>query len=338
MYERRIRVFYPLEAGRLVLRTANDWQRDLEPVVAVPAEGRFEFEVASEHGFLELKPCLRDGRRFDWCEGPNKLAILTAKGPRDVYPYFGRGARSSISRRRPFVSRHLGRTLEYRVYLPPSYRENTLKRYPVLYMHDGRNLFFPEEAFLGREWQIDETLDRLDRMNLIDQVLVVGLHTARRMDDYTRPGYETFGRALVEELKPSIDGAFRTLPGPRTTSVLGSSLGGVVSFYLAWQWPDVFGNAACLSSTFGFKDDLLERVRGEDGSRHLGQRFYLDSGWPRDNYEATLAMAHALKDAGLVFGRHFLHFAFPLAGHHEDAWAARSHLPIQLFAGRLAIR
>ncbi len=338
MFQRRLRIFYPLESGAMVLRTASDWQRDLEPIATSPEEGRYDFDVAAEHSSLELKPCIRDGDRFLWSQGTNKLVILTASGPRDIYPYFNHGGRSRISRRRPFFAQVLGRSLEFRVYLPPGYGENNLKRFPVIYMHDGRNLFFPEEAFLGREWQIDETLDRLDTMNIIDQVIVVGLHTTDRRQDYTQPGYELLGRALVEEIKPTIDTEYRTLPEPRWTSVMGSSLGGVVSFYLAWQWPQVFGNAACLSSSFGYRDDLIHRVRQEGSAGHEHQRFYLDSGWPRDNYEATLGMAHAMKEAGFEFGRQFLHFAFPLAQHHEAAWAARSHLPIQLFSGRLAIR
>ncbi len=338
MFRRRLRVFYPLRSGAIVLRTANNWQRDLEPVAVAPEAGCYDFDVTGAHSSLELKPCIRDGGRLLWSEGPNKLVILSTSQPRDIYPYFNRAGRSRITPRRSFYAQTLGRNLETRIYLPPGYDENTLKRFPVIYMHDGRNLFFPEEAYLGREWQIDETLDRLDTMNIIDQVIVVGLHTTSRMQDYTQPGYEPFGRALVEEIKPVIDSEFRTLSEARWTAVLGSSLGGVASFYLAWQWPHVFGNAACLSSSFGFRDDLIHRVRSESLSTHESQRFYLDSGWPRDNFQATLGMAHALKEAGFEFGRQFLHFAFPLAQHHEAAWAARSHLPIQLFSGKLAIR
>ncbi|HBP18221.1 MAG TPA: hypothetical protein DEA08_10565, partial [Planctomycetes bacterium] len=133
------------------------------------------------------------------------------------------------------------------------YEENRSKRYPVLYMHDGRNLFFPDEAFLGHEWKIDDHLDRLDAMSLIDRTIVVGIHAGEsRNDDYTQPGYERYGEAVVDELKAQIDDEYRTLSGPRTTGVMGSSLGGVVSFYLAWQYPQVFGNVACLSSTFSW--------------------------------------------------------------------------------------
>ena len=77
-----------------------------------------------------------------------------------------------------------------------------------------------------------------------------------------------------------MDETYRTLPGPRHTAVMGSSLGVVVSLFLAWQWPEVFGNAACLSSTFGYRDDLHERIETEP-KRPI--KIYLDSGWPRNN-------------------------------------------------------
>jgi pimeloyl-ACP methyl ester carboxylesterase len=92
---------------------------------------------------------------------------------------------------------------------------------------------------------------------------VVGIHPNEREREYTQPGYEDYGRFLVETLKPMIDGKYRTLRGPENTAAMGSSLGGVVSFYLGWQWPKVFGKVACLSSTFTFRDDLIERVAAE---------------------------------------------------------------------------
>src|SRR5438093_10655138 len=163
----------------------------------------------------------------------------------------------------------------YRVFLPGGYTENTLERYPVLYMHDGQNLFFKEEAFLGNSWRTDEVLRMLDRMNAIEEVVVVGIYSSERMSEYTLPGYEDYGRFLVETLKPLIDAKYRTLAGPTDTAVMGASLGGVASFSLGWQWPDVFGKVACLSSTFTFRDDLLERISLE-AKRKI--RIYLDSG------------------------------------------------------------
>jgi predicted alpha/beta superfamily hydrolase len=225
-----------------------------------------------------------------------------------------------------------GTAHRFRVFLPPGYYENTLKKYPVLYMHDGRNLFFKEEAFLGKSWRADEVLGMLDKMNAIEEVIVVGIYPNDREAEYTWPGYEHYGRFLVERLKPLIDANYRSLSGPANTAVMGSSLGGVVSLYLGWQWPDVFGKVACLSSTFTFRDNLLERVQIET-KRNI--RIYLDSGWPNDNYEATRSMRDRLIWKGYRPGSELFYLAFPEARHDENAWAARSPIPLQFLFGRL---
>ena len=228
-------------------------------------------------------------------------------------------------------SKVLGLKQLLRAYLPPGYRQNPLRRFPVCYMQDGKNLFFPEDAFLGREWQVDEALTLLDGMNAVDRVVVVGIHSDDRMRDYTKPGYEAYARSVVEDIKPVVDRSFRVFDSPRETGVFGSSLGGVVSFYMAWQYPHVFGYAACMSSTFSHRDDLIERVLSEPKSP---AKFYLDSGWPGDNYEVTQAMAMAFHQRGYKVREDFLHLAFPLEEHDERAWGRRLHLPLQLALGR----
>lgn len=336
-----VRAHYPLRRGRIVLRTEQDWDLDLEPdrvreLSSRPGCVRSDFLVRHDRPYLFVKPCLVDEEGgVHWAAGANKLVIL-AEQPQDLYPHFFSGDRGAISEVHHLGSQILQRELPYRVYLPAGYEENRSKRYPVLYMHDGRNLFFPDEAFLGREWKIDDHLDRLDAMSLIDRTIVVGIHAGeRRNDDYTQPGYERYGEALVDELKAQIDDEYRTLSGPRCTGVMGSSLGGVVSFYLAWHYPQVFGNVACLSSTFSWRDDLIERVRREPSEPRRGLRIYLDSGWPNDNYEVTLSLANALVERGFLVGRDLIHFAFPHHRHSEGAWASRVHLPLQLFSGKL---
>ncbi len=224
-------------------------------------------------------------------------AVSSQREPRAVYPYFKADNRCSACDLRELASPH-GR-YDYRIFYPPGYDENVLKRYPVIYMQDGQNLFFPGEAFQGHHWRIAETLSLLDSMNLVDKVIVVGVYPNAREENYTRPGYEFYGRFLAEALKPEIDRCFRTLPGPATTAIMGSSLGGVVSFYLAWQYPELFGMAACLSSTFGWRDNLKERVSDEP-RRHL--RLYIDSGWPRDNYESNRDMRALLVRRGFREG------------------------------------
>ena len=88
-------------------------------------------------------------------------------------------------------------------------------------MHDGHNLFFKEEAFVGNTWRTDEVLNMLDKMNAIEEVIAVGIHPHDRMNEYTMPGYEDYGRFLVERLKPLIDGKYRTLTGPTNTAAMG---------------------------------------------------------------------------------------------------------------------
>lgn len=328
-FRRTLRVVYPLRDGRIVLRTSRDWERDIEPDAPTEGGHTFTFTVESDKPFLYVKPCLRVGDVMHLPPGMNKLLLMTEPDTRPIYPHFLSPPGGHFAPAIEFDSTRLGRRHRIRVYLPPGYEENTLKRYPVLYMQDGQNLFFPEEAF-AEEWQVDRTVSLLDSMNAVDEFVVVGVHSHDRMAEYTKPGYETYGQSLAGEVKPRIDQEFRTLPGPEKTGVIGSSLGGVVSFFLAWEWPDVFGRAACLSSTFGHSDDLLQRVLSED---KRDARFYLDSGWPEDNYEVTASMAMALASRGWVYGRDFLHFAFPLAEHDERSWGLRLHLPLQLFEG-----
>src|SRR5258708_13675354 len=99
---------------------------------------------------------------------------------------------------------------------------------------------------------IEETLRLLDSMSLVRKAIVVGVYPEDRMADYTRPGYEDYGRYLVEEVKPWVDAHHRTLPGPADTVVMGSSLGRVVSLFLPWQWPPLFANPPCLPSTSAY--------------------------------------------------------------------------------------
>jgi predicted alpha/beta superfamily hydrolase len=337
-FRRTLRVVYPLGSGRIVLRTADDWAADIEAKRVADDRQSWEFDLASESSALEYKPCLIDKNGFSWAIGANRLALLGGSGVQSVYPYFDERATAQITPTLVYDSSILGRELSLRVYLPAGRADNTLKRYPVLYMHDGRNAFFPEEAFLHQEWQVDETLERLTAMSVIDELIVVALYTPYRMEDYVSPGYERFSRAIVEELKPTVDANFPTLTGTADTAVLGSSLGGVAAFHLAWTYPEVFGQAACMSSTFWYENDLIERARSEALGPRKGLRLYLDSGWPNDNYEVTLSMVNTLIDRGFAPGVGVHHFAFPEGRHDESSWGARLHLPVQLFFGRFTRR
>lgn len=318
----------------MALRHDGDWNRDVFPVEHSDDEGWSRFEVSFDAPFRYFKPVLHTGRGMRWSVGDNYLLLAHGPATRTVHPYFDVDAHCTLCERREAAAED-GARFHYRVFTPPGYDENHLERYPVLYMHDAQNLFFPEESFLGDTWQVEQTLADLDAMNALCRVLVVGVYPNDRMADYTLPGYSRYGRFLARTLKQEVDREFRTLPEARHTAVLGSSLGGVVSFYLGWEFSDVFGMAGCMSSTFGYRDDLFDRVRSEV---RPAVRLYLDSGWPRDNYEVTRSLRALLVSRGFQEGEDLLYFAFPQAAHHERAWARRVHLPFQFFFGGRALR
>ena len=147
------------------------------------------------------------------------------------------------------------------IYLPKDYETSTQK-YPVIYMHDAQNLFDSKTSFVG-EWNVDETLDSLQA-----KVIVVGIEhgNEKRLDELTPYKNEKHGGGnadayldfLVKTLKPEIDRKYRTKSGKRDTTIMGSSLGGLVSFYAVLKYPKVFGKAGIFSPSFWFTNDIYE--------------------------------------------------------------------------------
>jgi predicted alpha/beta superfamily hydrolase len=332
--KRTLRVAYPAGKGKMVLRTQNDWDKDVEPI-SVSTDGNIStFELSVDQPFLYFKPCLVTGDgEYHWSVGANKLLLMEEKDQRILYPFFFGSEKGRYSNLIEFPSKILNRLHHLRVYLPPGYDENTLATYAVAFMQDGQNLFFPEEAFLGQTWEIDETSQTLRAMSAVDDFVIIGIRPGDRMEEYTKPGYEKYARSLAEEIVPLAESKLRIGTDRRFRSVWGSSLGGVVSFYTVWQYPQIFGVAVCMSSTFSHKDDLIERVMKEPAP---DVAFYLDSGWPEDNYEVTMAMAMALVSRGWKYGFNLFHLCFPHAVHDESSWGMRIHLPMQFINGTVA--
>jgi predicted alpha/beta superfamily hydrolase len=330
---RTLRVSYPAGSGRLVLRTELDWDKDVEPMAVSDDGNTSTFQLEADQPYLYFKPCLIQNGSRTWAVGPNNLLLMGEKDDRVSYPFFLSPEQGHFSALMEFPSKILDRAHRLRVYLPPGYNENTLAKYPVVYMQDGQNLFFPEEAFMGSDWAVDDTSQTLRAMRAVDDMIIVGVYSGDRMKEYTRPGYEDYARSLVEEIIPEERRRLRVTDNRRFRSVWGSSLGGVVSFYSVWQHADVFGAAVCMSSTFSHRDNLIERVLSEP-RRSVG--FYLDSGWPGDNYEVTIAMSTALIARGWRYGHDLMHFCFPHASHNENAWGIRLHLPMQFINGAVA--
>ncbi|HET7234691.1 MAG TPA: alpha/beta hydrolase-fold protein [Longimicrobium sp.] len=155
----------------------------------------------------------------------------------------------------------LHRTRRVWVYLPPDYASSS-KRYPVLYMHDGQNVFDDSTSGFG-EWGVDETLDSLYAAGDPGIIVVAVDHGgAKRLDEYSpfiNPRHgggegDAYVDFLARTLKPFIDRRYRTRPGRLSTGVAGSSMGGLISLYAALKYPDVFGRAGIFSPALWFSD------------------------------------------------------------------------------------
>ncbi|WP_417703668.1 alpha/beta hydrolase [Rheinheimera aquimaris] len=161
----------------------------------------------------------------------------------------------------------LNRDRQIRLYLPPHYQHST-KHYPVLYMHDGQNIFDDATAYAG-EWGVDETLNLLSEQGWLDLIVVAIDNDGRhRMTEYSGWDNPRFGRAEGYEytdfvrnvVKPYIDSHYRTLPEPAFTGIMGSSMGGLISHYAVFNQPDTFGRAGIFSPSYWYAEQVFEQT------------------------------------------------------------------------------
>jgi enterochelin esterase-like enzyme len=249
-------------------------------------------------------------------------------------------------------SAHLKQPRHVVIWLPPGYDDAPGQHHAVLYMQDGQNLFDPRIASTGVDWGVDEAIVRGMNEGRIPPTLVVGVWSTRlRGREYSPwdlgPAYARF---LTEELMPRVDGAFRTRTGAEDTAVMGSSMGGLISFFLCWQYPQQFGLGGCLSTHFPYSAATLARFRGqpvdprsdrntplideaiaEGATFPRSVRIYMDHGTlgHDSGYEAvTRRVGDWLTAQGLARGRDFMVKKFPGADHNETAWRSRLDEPL----------
>ncbi|RLD37440.1 MAG: histidine kinase, partial [Bacteroidetes bacterium] len=214
------------------------------------------------------------------------------------------------------------------VLLPNDYESNTEKQYPVLYMHDGQNLFDPTTSSFGVDWQIDETLDSLSKLGTVEIPIVVGIYnTNERTADYTiGKQSQDYMRFVVETVKPFIDKKYCTLTDAKNTAVGGSSYGGLISFKMAWEYPHIFSKAFCLSPAFKVQNiDYVQNVLDYKGERK-NLTFYIDNGGI--GLEEQLQpgiddMLEALEVRGYKKDKDFFYITDKKARHFESDWAKR---------------
>jgi predicted alpha/beta superfamily hydrolase len=244
-----------------------------------------------------------------------------------------------------FHSQFLPDDRDVTVYLPPGYdeadgdgyEEAAPLRYPVLFLHDGQNLFDPRTSFVpGRTWQVAETADAMIESGQVEPLIIVGVANTgeRRLAEYTPTrdwkmgGGEAdkYGKLLIQELLPFIASRYRLLSGPENIGLGGSSLGGLVSLYLGLGHADVFGRLAVMSPSVWWNHKSILGYVNEAASQIAHRpRIWLDVG---DSEGRRTAQDAELLDRRLLANGwragNDLHYEHVPGGTHDEAsWAQR---------------
>jgi predicted alpha/beta superfamily hydrolase len=250
-------------------------------------------------------------------------------------------------RLRGLKSPQLGNKRDLVVYLPPSY-DKSERRYPVLYMHDGQNIFDAATSYVG-EWQVDETMEALSNEGL--EAIVVGIPNAgvERLNEYSpfRDKEHGGGKGdlylefLTQTVKPLIDEEFRTLPRREHTGLMGSSMGGLISLYGYYRCPEVFGFAGVVSPAFWFGNSAIFDFVVQ--APQLPGKIYMDVGFR----EVTLSevssrrylghvrkMNRLLRAKGWTPRQDYLYVEDPKGVHNEADWARRLPEAMRFLLGK----
>jgi predicted alpha/beta superfamily hydrolase len=236
---------------------------------------------------------------------------------------------------RDFHSKFLPKDRNVFVWLPPDYNSETSRRYPVLYMHDGASVFFT--------WRIDEIAKPLVVSRQIEPLIIVMVSNGGtqddRFDEYTptrSAGFssggkaDSYGRMLVEELKPFIDSEYRTLTDAANTGLGGTSLGGLVSLYLGLKHPTVFGRLAVMSPSVWWDNKLIVRQVKKLDSKP-GMRIWLDIGTAEGapSISDVKELRDVLVKKGWKLDSDLMYFEAKGAEHNEESFARRAGLMLK---------
>ena len=245
------------------------------------------------------------------------------------------------------------------IWLPPSYAEGEA-RYPVVYVHDGQNLYDPAlSKYSQTDWGFDEAMDELVRTGRAREAIIVGVASLEdeRFENYmpqkamtpevrerVRSNFAINGwplgevnsdaylRFLVEELKPHIDANYRTLPGRADTSMIGASMGGLITTYALVEYPDVFGQGAGVSSHFPLAGGALVDYFSDRIPAPSRTRVYYDYGTETldaDYEEYQTRLDAQFREAGFVDGETFVSRKFEGHSHSETDWRTRVDQPLE---------
>ncbi|MCB2218865.1 MAG: hypothetical protein KQI35_00615 [Bacteroidetes bacterium] len=255
------------------------------------------------------------------------------------------------------------------IWLPPGYYLDPEKRYPVLYMHDGQNLFDTATAYGGNEWGVDEWIKKLSAEKKIPEVIVVGIwNTQQRFREYNPqkpfnnlpdslqqmlikeyggpPLSDAYLQFIVRELKPIIDSTYQTLPDRQHTAIMGSSMGGLISAYALVEYSEVFSRAGCLSTHWPVtlqRDDSLIAMSMVDYIAlkiPVGDNFkiYFDHGTETlDRWYGPYQkrMDALLLNKDLTPGKEWISHVYEGHEHNEIYWNERLVIPLGFLLGDL---
>ncbi len=238
----------------------------------------------------------------------------------------------------PLVIPGLNRERTIRLYLPPGYATST-KRYPVLYMHDGQNLFDVATSYAG-EWGVDETLDALAKTTGLE-IIVVGIDNGgeKRMNELNAWDNTRFGKGegeqymdfIVKVVKPKIDAAYRTLPQREATGIMGSSMGGLISQYAVLKYPQVFSKAGIFSPAYWPAPAVFDMTAKQPPAKDARLAIYMGGaeGDAVGDYDRMLTQLLSQGHPAVNIWSKLT----PSAQHNEAAWRAEFGAAVQwLFA------
>jgi predicted alpha/beta superfamily hydrolase len=233
-----------------------------------------------------------------------------------------------------FRSRFLRNQRDLIVYTPPGYSGQSWRHFPVLYLHDGQNLFDGATSFIpGQDWAVRQTADHFIHTGAVEPLIIVGMYnTKARIREYTPTHVPKLGggradryaKFLIDEVKPFVDREYRTLSGSQHTGIGGSSLGGLVSLYLGLKHSHIFGKIAALSPSVWWNQMVIHRF-AQAAVVEPRPRIWLDIGTREGSriVQDVEQFRDVLLEKGWQLKRDLHYERVERAEHNEAAWAQR---------------
>lgn len=351
-FNKTVDAFYPSKLQSVFIRGSGcglNWEKGVPMVSASTTDGSFKWSYvvncAQGETFLEVKVLIGDKQ---WMIGSNhhiSASELKTTEKNELYPWFNTYAGTQVIIKNVYSS-ELKNSRDVIVYLPPSYNENTLKKYKnVMIMHDGQNLFDPRTSAFGTAWMCQDTMNSLIVGGQSDEVILVGAYnTNDRNTEYTyiydpEEGFGGKGDLYLDWIEstliPLVGKTYRVNLQRETLGILGSSLGGLISCYAGWTRSAVYGKVGCMSTSLWWADqDFQKHVLPNNLPQEPFPVTYMDGGtagsaggeaqcsvYTKQVYDYQLSV-------GFVANVNAFTYVDQGGEHNEASWAARFYKPI----------